>query len=154
VNLAEKQDSEPLWYRVRRFEAERRSRDCEAALARVRCHRKTDQGKARSLGGGPELDLLNVLKRDEAWYPILRVDDHKGRDVRIHFLRNRRQVNEVGMIDGKTAARAGNDNKGRKRIGFDDVRNLFSRHKADIRQEFANSKQIILLLGKLNSDMN
>ena len=84
-----------------------------------------------SLTGRPELDLLNVLKRDEAWYAILRVDDHKGRDVWIQFLRNRRQVNEVGMIDRKTTARTGNDNKGRKRIRPDDIRNLFSRHKAD-----------------------
>ena len=114
----------------------------------------TDQDKTRSLGRRPELDLLNVLKRDEARYPILRVDDHKGRDVWIDFLRNRRQVSEVGMIHGKATARAGNDNKGRKRIGPDDIRNLFSRHKTDIRQEFGNSKQIILLLGKLYSDLN
>ena len=106
----------------------------------------TDQGKAQSPGRRPELDLLNVLKRDEARYPILRVDDHKGRDVWIDFLRNRRQVNEVGMIDGKATARAGNDNKGRKRIGPDDIRNLFSRHKADTRREFIGSKHIILLL--------
>ena len=65
-----------------------------------------------SLGRGPELDFLDVLKRDEAWYTILRADYHKGRDVRVYFLRNRRQVSEVGMIDGKTTAGAGNDNKG------------------------------------------
>ena len=106
----------------------------------------TDQVKAQSPGRRPELDLLNVLERDEARYPILRVDDHKGRDVWIDFLRNRRQVNEVGMIDGKATARAGNDNKGRKRIGPDDIRNLFSRHKADTRREFIESKHIILLL--------
>ena len=99
-----------------------------------------------SLTRRPELDLLNVLKRDEARYPILRIDDHKGRDVRIHFLRNRRQVNEVGMIDRETTAGTGNDNKGRKRVRLDDVRNLFSRHRADIRWEFTENKQIILLL--------
>ena len=107
-----------------------------------------------SLTRRPELDLLNVLKRDEAWHPILRVDDHKGRDVWIDFLRNRRQVNEVGMIDGKATARAGNDNKGRKRIGPDDIRNRFSRYKTDIRQEFGSSKQIILLLCKLYPDLS
>ena len=46
---------------------------------------KLDQDTARSLNRGPELDLLNVLKRDEARYAILREDDHKRRDIRIHF---------------------------------------------------------------------
>src|ERR1700739_767530 len=49
----------------------------EAALVRVRCPRKLHQGRARSLSRGPELDLLNVLKRDEVRCPILRVDDQK-----------------------------------------------------------------------------
>jgi len=98
-----------------------------------------------SLTRRPELNLLNVLKRDEARYPILCVDDHKGRDGRINFLRNRRKVNEVRMIDGKTTARAGNDNKRRKRIRPDDIRNLFSGHRAKISRSL-NSKQLILLL--------
>jgi hypothetical protein len=115
--------------------------------------RKLDQGTARSLSCGPELDLLNVLKCDEAGYPILRVDHHKRRDIRIHFLRDRRQVNEVGMIDGKTAPRTGNDNKGRKSVRLDDIRNLFSRHKGDPRREFTESKHIILLLGRLKLEI-
>jgi hypothetical protein len=99
-----------------------------------------------SLTRQPELNLLNVLKRDEARYPILCVDDHKGRDGRINFLRNGRKVNEVRMIDRKTTARAGNDNKRRKRIRPDNIRNLFSGHERDTRRKSANSKQIILLL--------
>jgi hypothetical protein len=70
------------------------------------------------------------------------------------FLRNRRQVNEVGVINGKTTPRARNDDKGRKCVGLDDVRNRFSCHKADIRWGFATSKHIILLLGRLICEMD
>jgi hypothetical protein len=90
-------------------------------------------GALGSLACRPELDFLNVVKGDEAWHPILCVDDHKRGDVWIHFLRDRRQVSEVGMIDRKTTTRAGNDNKGRKRVRPDDIRNLFPRHEPDIR---------------------
>jgi hypothetical protein len=92
-------------------------------------------GAPSSLARRPELDFLNALKGDEAWYPILRVDDHKRGDVWIHFLRDRRQVSEVGMIDRKTTARAGNDNKGRKRVRPDDIRNLFFGHEPDISRD-------------------
>ena len=107
-----------------------------------------------SLTRKPELDLLDVLKRDEAWYPVLRIDDHKGRDVWIYLLRNGRQVNEVGMIDRETTAGTGNDDKRRKRVRLDDVSNLFSRHKADIRWGSKVSKQILLLLGRFISDID
>jgi hypothetical protein len=50
------------------------------------------------------------------------------------------------MIDGKTTSRAGNDNKGRKSVGFDDIRNLFSRHKRESNRGTQNSKHINLLL--------
>lgn len=99
-----------------------------------------------SLTRWPELNLLNVLKRDEARYPVLCVHNHKGRDGRINFLRNRRKVNEVRMIDGKTTARAGNNNNRRERIRPDNICNLFSGHKREIRRKLANSKHIILLL--------
>ena len=99
-----------------------------------------------SLTRRPELDLLNVFKRDEAWHPILGVDDHKGWDIWIHLLRNRRQVNEVGMMNREPTARTGDDNKGRKCVWLDDIRNLFPRHWNKGTTERQYCKQNINLL--------
>ena len=94
----------------------------------------------------PELNLLNVLKRDEARHPILRVDDHKGWDGRIDFLRDRRKVNEIRMIDGKAIAGTGNDHERRKRIGPNDIRNLFSGHKSNLSQTQMISPHYFLVM--------
>jgi len=40
----------------------------------------------------------SAMKRGTPFF----VETIKRRDIRIHFFRNRTQLNEVGMIDGKT----------------------------------------------------
>lgn len=60
---------------------------------------KTNRGTARSLIRGLVLDLLDVCQRDQPWNPGLRVNDDKRWNGRVDFFRDRRQVDEVGVID-------------------------------------------------------